>query len=155
MPPSPTEPTYLARWFFGWAFSATASTIVSGAVAERMRFRSYLCYTFLVTGIGERRLGTLGGAEGMRRLTCMPAPLMSCRRCPQRCLSNQPPARPALAPPPLTLVSVYPIAAHWVWSPDGWLSPSRRDCATGERDLTFANTVGLIDYSGSGESACS
>ena len=57
-----------------------------------------------------------------------------------------PPAHRPLLPP-----AVYPVAAHWVWSPDGWLSPTRRDCATGQPLTTFPGSVGLIDFSGSGE----
>ena len=34
-----TDGTYWAFWLFSWSFSATASTIVSGAVAERLQFR--------------------------------------------------------------------------------------------------------------------
>lgn len=41
--------TYFAQWLFAYGFSATASTIVSGAVAERTQFRSYLIYTCLVS----------------------------------------------------------------------------------------------------------
>lgn len=36
---SPDTGTFWASWFFGWAFNATSSTIVSGALAERAQFR--------------------------------------------------------------------------------------------------------------------
>ncbi|KAI6692790.1 hypothetical protein NL676_020500 [Syzygium grande] len=38
---------------------------------------------------------------------------------------------------------VYPIASHWLWSVDGWASPSRTD-----GDLLFGS--GAIDFAGSG-----
>lgn len=40
--------TYLS-FFWQMVFAATAATIVSGAVAERLKFQSYLVYSFVVT----------------------------------------------------------------------------------------------------------
>lgn len=39
-----------ASFFFHWAFSAAAATIVAGAVAERISFTCYLFYSMLMTG---------------------------------------------------------------------------------------------------------
>jgi ammonium transporter, Amt family len=36
-------------WFFQWAFSGAVATIVSGAVAERTKFESYIIFSFFIT----------------------------------------------------------------------------------------------------------
>lgn len=43
------DPWVLAFWMFQAVFCATAATIVSGAMAERTKFKSYLIYSFFVS----------------------------------------------------------------------------------------------------------
>ena len=40
-----------AAWIFQLSFAATAATIDSGAVAERMNFKPYLIYSLIMTAI--------------------------------------------------------------------------------------------------------
>ncbi|CAN0297196.1 unnamed protein product, partial [Ectocarpus sp. 12 AP-2014] len=42
-------PLSYANWIFQWAFAASATTIVSGAMAERATFGAYVLHSFLIT----------------------------------------------------------------------------------------------------------
>ncbi|KAG8309934.1 ammonium transmembrane transporter activity protein [Homalodisca vitripennis] len=65
-------------WVFEFVFASTPSTILSGAVAERCSFITYMAYSSIISGV------------------------------------------------------VYPIASHWAWSSQGWLS----------RDLHYQDMAG-------------
>lgn len=72
------EPSDMHNLFFQTVFCATATTIISGAIAERAKFSTYVIFAFAFTTF------------------------------------------------------IYPIAGHWIWQTDGWLTQ-----------------LGFIDFAGS------
>merc|ERR1719197_1422021 len=51
-------------WFFQWAFCNTASTIVSGGVAERLQIGGYLIFTTWMTAIVYPTVGAMTWGYG-------------------------------------------------------------------------------------------
>ena len=75
-----------AKWFFEMSFACATCTIVSGAVAERLRLEPYFIGTVAISAW------------------------------------------------------IYPVAAHWIWSESGWLSPTNPGVSV---------YAGAIDFAGS------
>ncbi len=44
------DPSTTPTWFFQYVFAGTAATIVSGSIAERCQFGSYLAFSAVMTG---------------------------------------------------------------------------------------------------------
>lgn len=65
----PGDSAFWAFWIFQVVFSATAATIISGAMAERTKFIGYLVFTALMTGLiypiaGHWAWGSFAGGFG-------------------------------------------------------------------------------------------
>jgi ammonia channel protein AmtB len=54
-----------ALWLFNWAFVATATTIVSGAVAERINFPVYIAFAFLLSILTCKTFVSETGKKGI------------------------------------------------------------------------------------------
>ena len=115
-----TGGTYWSFWLFSWAFSATSTTIVSGAVAERLQFR---CAWSAGVSSGGRAaphapagstLAVRPHAGGRKDASALPRDI-AVLTIQQRFLC----ARSYAVYTVFISGFVYPVVAHWVWSDSG------------------------------------
>lgn len=50
----------------------------------------------------------------------------------------------------LIVMIVYPVVAHWVWSPFGWVSPTRNPASAVHQNYLLLVGSGAYDFAGDG-----
>ena len=53
------------KWFLSYVFASTSATIVSGSLAERSKIKSYLVFSFIMTGFIYPPIAALVWGKGL------------------------------------------------------------------------------------------